>query len=181
MDLASTGQDPVSHIALWDGSSWSSPAGGLEGIVRALCVFRGALYAGLGGGNLDDTGWGKLFRWDGAAWEQIGPTLNGWIMALEVYQNRLVVAGAFTHIGALEVNRIAAWDNEMWHTLADGVRSAHCVCHIGCECQTPRIRDLTVYNGSLVACGHFLWACDGCGLHIARWNGVYWTGMEKGM
>src|SRR5262249_50079227 len=78
------GGSPASHVAKWDGSTWSPLGSGLAGAltdVRALVVFDDgtgpALYVGgsftsAGGAPAED-----LARWDGSSWTALPPLTNG--------------------------------------------------------------------------------------------------------
>jgi hypothetical protein len=182
-EFTAAGYTDAIHVALWNGTTWAPLGGGLAGTVYALCVCRDTLYAGAGEGDISEGGWGRLHYWSGSQWIQVGPKLDSWVMALEVYEDMLIVGGAFTEVSSLETNRIAAWDGSTWHPLGEGLEGGACYCdpRYGCECETPCVRDLTVCNGDLVACGHFYRAGGEYEGHIARWNGMEWSGFGSGI
>ena len=111
---ASRGSTVVSHVALWDGTSWSGLSGpsGPSGRVRALRQYQGELYAG---GEFP----AGLSRWDGTSWQGAGAGTDGWIYELAVWDDAalghvLVVGGLFTQ--PFQRN-IAAWDGAVWQPL----------------------------------------------------------------
>lgn len=80
-----------------------------------------------------DGGVGAIISWDA---DDAGPD-----------EPLLVVAGTFTEIAGIPVTNIAAWDGDHWTPLGD---------------PGGGVRDLAVFNGSLIACG----SIPG---NVARW------------
>jgi trimeric autotransporter adhesin len=82
----------ANYIARWDGSSWSSVGGGMDGSVHALAVLkndsRGATGVGLYAGGWFTTAGGvkanAVARWDGTSWSPLGDGVNGWLRALPI-------------------------------------------------------------------------------------------------
>lgn len=122
-------------VAWWDGSAWQA-AGCLQGSIRDLVVFEGALYAC---GELDDcTG---LFapqyfaKWDGTSWHSIdGPW--GRINTMEVMGSSLVLGGAFSYMGT-PVNVIKWNPTTSFVPLVSGLNN--------------EVNDLEVYSDTLYA------------------------------
>jgi Domain of unknown function (DUF5122) beta-propeller len=89
----------------------------------------------------------------------------------------LVLGGTFTNAQHLAANHIVAWDGAAWLTLGGGMT------YSGTD--TPGVFALTVYNGELVAGGHFTTAGGISANRIARWDGTSWrplgTGMDRGV
>jgi hypothetical protein len=62
----------VNRVALWNGSSWESLGTGMNGLVNALAVYNGKLYAG---GHFMQAGGSPALRiacWDGEDWNPVG-------------------------------------------------------------------------------------------------------------
>jgi hypothetical protein len=128
-DLA--GGTAVSHLAKWDGTSWSDVGGGLGSSARvfALEVFDDgtgeALYVGgqffTAGGMTAN----NLARWKGTSWRAIG--LTGAVHALAVHDDgtepALYVGGEFTRTipGNRTLLRIGRWDGTAWSSLGTGL------------------------------------------------------------
>jgi hypothetical protein len=66
---------------------------------RALRVFNGALYAGLGN-NRDVAGTGDVYRFDGASWARVLDTDESDVYSLEVYGGQLYAGAGTDGLGA---------------------------------------------------------------------------------
>ena len=113
----------ASHIAQWDGSSWSALGSGTNSDVEALAVFDDdgpgpippALYVGgtftMAGGIAAP----YLARWDGTSWSAAGGGTNATVFALasadldgaELVRASLYSGGSFTAAGGVSASRIA--------------------------------------------------------------------------
>lgn len=116
------------NIVTWDGESWSPVGAGLDGIVRALAVFRGELIAG---GEFTHSGAAEvkhLARWTGEQWETFAGGAEGVVNALHVIDTptgeRLVVGGYFNVVGGINSRCIGMYDGASWSALGEGVNSA---------------------------------------------------------
>ena len=119
----------ASHIAKWDGLSWSALGDGVNNRVTAMATFDDgggedlyvAGYFGIAGGVLAS----RIARWDGTSWSTLGAGTNSFIDALEVYDDgtgeALYAAGSFTMAGGSPANYIAKWDGASWSPLGSGV------------------------------------------------------------
>ncbi|HEX6886163.1 MAG TPA: HYR domain-containing protein [Planctomycetota bacterium] len=112
---------PASHVARWDGSSWSAVGGGVSHLVNALAVFDDssgsgpALYAGgvftAAGGNPA----ARIARWDGTAWAGLALGLDDDVLALGVHGDgsgpgaALYVAGQFPRASDALDAYLARW------------------------------------------------------------------------
>ena len=63
----------ASHIAAWDGSSWSSVGSGVDGEVHALASGTTGLYVGGSFTTAGAAAAANVARWDGAAWVPLIP------------------------------------------------------------------------------------------------------------
>ena len=128
---------PVLHLARWDGSGWREVGGGLgpnmdDLGVYALAVFddgRGAaLYVGgdiwYAGGS-SGLPIGCLARWDGHGWDDVGGGVSDGfdprVLALHTYDDgtgpALLVGGKFFRAGDGEAHGVARWDGVHWTAL----------------------------------------------------------------
>jgi hypothetical protein len=115
-------------IARWDGSAWSSVAGGLGfsssgSYVNALAVHDDgsgpALYAAGVFGSVGGVAANRIARWNGASWSPVGGGLGASEpYALIVHEGELYVSGSFTQIGGVPTDRIARWNGASWNALA---------------------------------------------------------------
>ncbi|MBI1851100.1 MAG: hypothetical protein HYR85_12220 [Planctomycetes bacterium] len=181
----------LGHVARWNGSDWSSLAGGVgstdfQETVRALAVFDDgsgpALFAA-GSFNGFSSGPSDFAKWNGTAWSgyPVGLTGGRWRggFALAVYDDgngpALYTAGDFhyTTDGVL-VNGIARWTVTTWAPLSTGVY----------EGSDGIASALTVFdNGTgpaLYVGGGIFGAGDVLAHGLVRWNGTRWSRLESG-
>jgi hypothetical protein len=132
----------ASHIARWDGASWSAVGSGVDGTnddVQALAVFDDgsgggpALYVG---GDFTTAGGivaNGIAKWDGSSWSSLGSGLtfgSFGVSALKVFDDgsgggpALYAGGFFTSAGGIAVNRIAKWDGSSWSALSSGMNNS---------------------------------------------------------
>ena len=106
----------VNNIAIWDGTTWSSPSSGLTGsspIVYSLAVFNNVLYATGQFTSAGGVGVNNIARWNGSSWSALSTGLtsagsaNGRAMA--VYKGQLFVTGKFGTAGGVASAGIATW------------------------------------------------------------------------
>lgn len=172
------GTPGTAYIARWDGFSWSSVGGGLDGPVRVLerATIGGetALYAGGFFTKADGAPARRIARWDGAAWQPLGSGLNGGAHAIVEWNGALYVGGSFTDAGGVAAANIARWDGAQWSVLTPaGVSGGEGI-----------VRALAVFEHAgaerLVAAGAFTSAGGGPALNIARWDGTSWAPLGGG-
>ncbi len=106
----------ANHIAMWNGSQWSTLGTGKVGVtstssfsIRALEVYDDLLFVG---GNFTAAGnenSNNLATWDGTTWKDAGAQLDGGVNAMTVYGNALIVAGTFKNAGGKTVNHIVKY------------------------------------------------------------------------
>jgi hypothetical protein len=172
-------------LARWDGTSWSSVGGGVEGSVEALALFDD----GSGGGPVLVVAGGfvvaggvsasRIAQWDGGAWSALGEGLEGGAYALAVFDDgggpHLYAGGDFLTAGGLDAHGIARWDGETWSTIGAGLTGAG----------TQRVLALAVHDDgsgpALYAGGHFTEIDSVPALRVARWDGSAWSAVGTGM
>jgi len=89
---------------------------GFVGVVEALCVYGGKLYAGgIFTGAGDATGYG-IAMWDGQKWTIPGDGMNedAEIKCMAVYKGNLYAAGKFKTAGGKPAANIAQWNGAVW-------------------------------------------------------------------
>lgn len=177
----SAGGVAASHVARWDGASWSAVAGsGGEGVspehetgyssVHALASYNGELVVG---GVFDYAGGlevSNLARWSNGVWQELPNGSGGQgslpVLTMEAFGSDLVIGGDFFSGNAI------VWDGVTLESL--GLLSPM-------EDYRPRVlQDLTVMNGDLHAVGEFrIPFTEGLGtVSVARWTGTSWQPVE---
>lgn len=118
------GDDELTNLAIWDGDSWQSVGGGLNGTVNAILVREDKVYVG---GNFTDAGGNpdadRVAYWDGDEWHALGKGFSASVLALEWGNDNLYVGGTFNSANGGEIlaRGIARWDGEQWHPLTDNL------------------------------------------------------------
>lgn len=178
-EFESAGGVPAHNVARWDGGQWHPLGAGGEGI-EALVVHAGRLVA-LGDFSATVGAAGtKLAAWNGIAWTALGegPSMGsvGSLHAAVVLNGTLVVAGSWDTTGPFSL--LAAWDGAAWSTPYANPGEYPGVF------EDWEIRSLAVYQGALVAGGHFRHANEATGEYftgVARWDGSAWVGLGHGL
>lgn len=155
-DFTVAGTVQANHIAIWNGTSWSSLGpNGLNDIVYALTTLPdGSVVAG---GRFTFAGASpvnRVARWNGVSWSPLGSGVTAGYPGVAVHSlttlanGHLVAGGAFHEAGGLlDVNHLARWNGSQWTRMlgTNGI-----------------VRALTTRaNGELVAGGDFLTVGDG--------------------
>src|SRR5205807_1696397 len=106
-----------SHIAKWNGASWSALSSGLGGgpfaQASALGVSGNDLYVGGAFTTAGGQPATNIAKWDGNNWTPLGSGLNGDVYALAVVKD-VYAGGYFTTAGGTAANNIARWDGTNW-------------------------------------------------------------------
>jgi hypothetical protein len=158
--FSSAGAAAASNIAAWDGNAWHGLGSGLPGVINAVAVYNGDLYA---------AGASTLSRWNGTSWESMFPFTgtNPTVYALCVANGELVAGGSFTWGTS---NGIARWNGSSWTYMGAGTGGSFSVSAPG-----PTVRALTVHHGEVLALGDFTYVLSSPGALIdsmgwARWS-----------
>lgn len=156
--------NPLNHIGVWAGTTWSSVGGGMNNIVHALeisddgnILYAGGYFTSAGGAPAN-----YVAQWDGASWSALGLGMSNAVDALLVDGDHLYAGGRFTHADGIEVNHVAQWDGSQWNPLGPGL--------------TQRVYALAIYD---VGNGPELYAATARGL--ARWDGTSWSDFGNGI
>jgi trimeric autotransporter adhesin len=145
------------NLACWDGTTWRSVGGGIEGIVQVMAVSGSDLYIAGYIYGAGDVRVNSIARWDGTAWHAVGQEgemgVDGTISALAVDGDNVYVGGYFQRAGswfdttATVLNNIGVWhrSTNTWHALeSQGQRGV-----------AGQVRALAVSNGVLYVGGTF--------------------------
>ncbi len=162
----------ASHVAHWDGETWTALGGGVNRAVYALAVAEdGRLFAGGQFTTAGPVNASALAVWDGAAWSKVGGGINdnSFVGALLPSGTNLYVGGAFYQAGPVAVGNVARWDGQSWDALGGGVETL------------GSIRALALSGSNLVVGGQFKTAGGQPASNVARWDGFHWTALSMRM
>jgi len=184
----------ASHIAKWDGTSWSpltDATTGEEGTsddVFSLAVYDDgggpALYAGGSFSTAGGVDANNIARWDGTNWTPLTDAGTGeegmggfgaFVFALTVHDDgggpALYAGGQFGSAGAVTASGIAKWDGTNWTPLTDAGS--------GEEGTDSQVRSLAAWDDgtgtALYVGGNFQAAGGVMANRIARWDGSNWS------
>jgi hypothetical protein len=171
---------PANDVAAWDGSSWDSLGGGIDGgFVGAVHAWEDgtgeALYVGgnfFGAGGTLTTR--SIARWDGSSWSALGSgiALDDVDCLTEFDEgggSSLFAAGSFVSAGGLGARGIARWDGASWSTTSAGLNVFVQAIASGSFEGSP-----TLYVGGI----HFFHAPNAVDQRgIARWKDGAWSGI----
>lgn len=186
-----------SSLAIWNGRDISAVNPGPSGYVRALWVhdeglgdgpalFAGGEFWSVAGQQI----WG-IARWDGTSWSALGQGLPpgfgpARVYAITSYDDgsgfapELYIGGQFAQAGDVAASNIAKWNGRRWAALVpEGAPTSSCpgVCgtvfalHVHDDGRGP----------ALFVGGRFVNAGGVAVRHIARWDGVSWSGLGTGL
>jgi hypothetical protein len=130
--------------------------------------------------NVEGVAVSNLARYrHGSGWEAVGQGMNGSVWSLVVWDDgtgsALYAAGSFTKAGGKLVNGVARWDGSTWHALAGGLEGGF-----------GGVANDGIYawddgsGSALYAYGSHTSAGGKPIKHIAKWDGVAWTGLGIG-
>ena len=171
------GSTTAYNIAKWNGVNWTTVGTGIGsaqqwGVVSALAVYNGELYAGgfftiAGGQNAK-----SIAKWNGTTWSAVGPGLTyfsttSYVGEMAVYNGELIVGGGFTDAGTLALSNIAKWNGNSWAALGNGVNGS--VYAIG------------IHNNDLFIGGEFHLPGNLSVTNIARWSGSDWSNVGNSL
>ncbi len=157
---------PSARAARWNGTQWSAAPIGTSGLVSALGIHSGQLYAG---GTFQFSGNNRGFaRWNGTAFVAEATDLDsGGINAFATFDNDLVAAGSFLAVNGLDVNRISRYAGVLpWRTFGSGFNSP--------------VRAIVSRPGELIIAGSFTTIDAKPIRHVVRWDGAAWSEVGAG-
>jgi len=169
---------PASHIAKWNGTTWSPLGAGLNGEVYALAVFNNELYGGGAFTKAGGTTVNYIAKWNGSAWSKLGTGVDGnsIVFALTSFNGGLIVGGQFAMAGGVAgTPGIARWSGSTWSALGSGLNNT--------VMSLATFDDLSGSGTELYVGGYFTAPVGGAAnsaVQIARWNGA-WSAVGSGM
>ncbi|MGA1146867.1 MAG: MopE-related protein, partial [Candidatus Nanopelagicales bacterium] len=178
--------DLMEGVARWDGETWTSLDGGVEGWVFALASFDDGSGPRLHvGGTIEDFAPSSsaagakpnhIARWDGEAWASCGSMLTtGAARAMTIFDAgdgpQLVVGGSFKWAGGRRVDGLARWDGTEWRGVGGGVDGSVVALTVWSDEAGPAL-----YVG-----GNFSMVGGIAASGIAKWDGENWSGLGTGL
>lgn len=103
------------RIRKWDGTSWTTPGGGMNNHIHALAVIGSDLYAGGAFTTAGGVNTYRVAKWNGTAWSALGNGVSNWsgshghVEALLADGNELHVGGGFDVAGTVNANYAAKY------------------------------------------------------------------------
>jgi trimeric autotransporter adhesin len=161
-NFSNAGTQALSHIAMWDGVSWSSVGEGIRGTTVYSLAWNGSSLIAAGWfTQAGSTPAGNVAQWDGNTWSALGSGLSGPAVSVEVFNDLICVAGNFTSAGGIAITNFAVWDGSNWSSAGSSLSASA----------------FRVYSagGSLYLGGNFLAAAGGIKAGLARWDGLHWS------
>lgn len=152
----------ANHVASWDGGSFSSIGGGLNGEIYCAIDYNGTLYFG---GNFNQ-GANNLAKLNGTTWT-FETVYTGVINTMVEWNGDLYIGGDLTHSGSALVQHILKHDNGNWISVGQGFDEP--------------VHALTVHNGQLHAGGEFTMSGIDSTHYVAVWNGSNWDQVDNGL
>ena len=145
----------------------------LDGLVECSVIWNGSLVVG---GQFTQVGGvpaNNIALWNGSKWMPLGMGLNEEVMSLLVFDGSLVASGRFTGSGAIEASGVAVWNGTSWQPMGNGFDVV--------DYYLPMVAALSLYQGELIAAGHFSKSGSVPADCIARWNGISWQPLGDGV
>lgn len=166
------GQTAARNVARWDGTSWSSLAGGLtiggtlfSGVTAMQAAPNGDLFVAGSFTSAGGIAAQNIARWDGSRWWPLGSGVQGVTCMTFRANGRLAIGGWFVFAGGVFAPRIAEWDGTAWTAFGTGM-----------DWEVRAV--VAMPNGDLVASGFFAFAGGVPVQNIARWDGSAWHAMN---
>ncbi len=156
-----SGSQPITNLAVWNGSAWSGVGGGVNGGVISLAFNGNDLYVGGTFSQVGTIAATNIAKWDGVAWSALGAGLRGSaVESIAVLNGSVCAAGIFTNSGTVGMTNFAVWNGSAWsaagHLNGAGVRTVSTGANL-------------VVGGSFTVAGG-LWVNQ-----IAAWDGTRWS------
>lgn len=167
------GEVDCGALARWDGSVWSvfvpESGEGLDATVRTIAAHEGAIVAAgefTRAGGIELQG---IARWNGSEWQDIGTVLpySERVWSFLSWNGSLYAGGGFSHIGGQPVPYLARYDGATWSP-------------VGAELDGG-VNAIAVYQGHLVAAGHFSLAGNAACERIAILEDDGWHALGTGL
>lgn len=159
-DLYVGGGGGTGYVLKWNGSAWSSIGPRMSGVVRALALGNGTLYAGGDFYGANDSSFTALrvAKWSGSAWSALGSGMGDSVYSLAASGDMVYAGGRFRTAGGALVNGIAVWNNGVWSAVGSGVLAG---------INTASVHALLTNGSQLYVGGYFLTAGNGTADNLA--------------
>lgn len=185
-----TGGKP-NNIAFWDGSGWR-PLGrpennGTDTAVYSIAISSSNVYVAGVFGTAGPATAGGIAIWDVATqtWRPLnknassGGGVIGAVYALALTDDFLYVGGRFGTAGLVKTNSLARWNRQtrVWSALGGGVAIDPTIS----TTILPSVRAIVVDGQNIYVGGRFDYAGGVRANNIAKWDGVQWSPLGKGI
>jgi hypothetical protein len=139
--------DTYNHIAIWNGTNWTWPAGqtGANGWVSAMCVYNSELYVAGSFTVFNGDSCNGLVKYNGSTWTAVGSGPTGFghaITAMTVFNGELYLTGSFLYMNGIPCYDICKYNSD----------GGFCAISNGLE---QAGKSLVVYNDELYVGGNF--------------------------
>jgi len=164
----------VNNIARWNGTDWfpvTGPSGtgvltdgsSIAAVVWDMTMVDGKLIVAGEFNTAGGVAANSVAAWDGSTWSSVGqPIAGASVLAVTNHNGRIVASRAYAEDN-ISVNDVVSRDAGTWTALGRF---------------TGDIRDLTSYNGLLIAGGQFGQVDSLAVNHVAAWNGGSWSALS---
>ncbi|MCA8962378.1 MAG: T9SS type A sorting domain-containing protein, partial [Planctomycetes bacterium] len=170
--FSASGERELESIVSWNGTGWSNVGPGLSGRVLAVARYGNEFVLGGAIDTVDGEEAGGLAIWDGISLRPFPVGTDGVVYAFHEYEGDLIVGGSFRNIGTMPVGGIAAWDGDNWSPYRD-VTALYP--------NDTAVQALTVYQGSLIIGGTFLFFDDVPARGLITWANDEWYSFGTGL
>lgn len=190
--FSTAGGIAAKSIAKFNGSEWSSVGDGISGedsSIYDLTSFDDgsgeSLYAGGQFQFAGDKPANNIAKWNAENWSPLGEGTDGSVHVICVYDDKLgqgaalYAGGNFNNAGDMPASNIAKWDGTNWSALGKGIYNDE--YNFSEVWSMIAFDDGSAAGETLYVGGEFKNAGDVEASHIARWDGVQWSGVGEGL
>lgn len=182
----SSGAEPTSYVAKWNGQAWVPMGGGMNNIVNCLAVYNDGAGPKLYAGGIFDTAGSVeaqgIARWNGSQWSALAQGIRGFDRSVESMAvfpqgagGQLYVGGRFSLAGPVSVSNVARWTGTGWTGVGTGITSSAGLAFVRTLVPT------TIGGPALLVGGEFTNAGGVMTNNLARWSGSSWSAMGGGV
>lgn len=166
--FTTSGGEPASNIALWNGTRWEPLGSGVNGPINSLAVrANGDLIVA---GSFSAAGGQparNLAAFNGTMWSECAGGANNVINCVACGTDGSVyITGLFSAAGNLTAQRVARHDGTQWHAMGAGLNGEGYFIHIAPD-QSVYVTGSFSRAGGLVAQG------------LAKWSDGQWSGFPS--